>query len=304
MNAFIDDYIAWVSDLIGDPAGDVRTTTEKRLRDLHAHHMSLYERFLRTSEEIGYSEQDYSIVSGTSEYILPGSFRRFIRLEKRVDGDPNAIEANVPSIPRWKMRNDTGVIIEPHASKMTFVPVPVQDEGTYTLCFQRQPVLLHKAKVSVVNSEWIYTDDLGSPTIVGDINPRSQYYLGEYVFPLGGAFAGIPHEITASGVGAGPGSEVSSKLGLKVENNPLLPGDEYELRPIVPRGLDKIIALSVALGRTSERMDPQRRGMLKSEWNEMFAACMHFLRSQATDMKRLPKHSTWMDSTIDPMAGP
>ena len=305
MQSFIERYTSWVDELIGDPSSSKRTTSEKRLRDLEAHHLSVYERLLTVSSSettIGYTETNINIIKDQEFYRLPGNFRSFIRFERRLNGDPNNILDSTRTVAEWQ-RGDRGIIISSPERGFRFRPVPTNTD-VWTLVYQSAPIILHWG--TITDSDKIKPGSITIPLTVpeaqGEVVPWDEYYKGAIIHILEAkSGAGQSIEITAFNAATGE-CTLRNGFGIVPEIDSETPL-QYEFRTLLPRGYDKLIALSVAMGRMPERVDSDRWRMMKREWNEMFESARSYFRSTTSDRPQRVNMSH-SGGTLDPFALP
>ncbi len=315
MEAFVERYHAWIDDLLNDPAERRRHPVAKRLRDLDAHQKTIYERILKTSQaraQIGYCESTITLQDGVEFYRWPGNFRRFLRFERRVfddpaparisgvssTGDPNNVLERMGTIAPWEYGRGVVMMTQQRGFRVSPVPTLSGDE-VWTLCYQKGPIHPHwgtfEASPTVIGTDFMKIPAT-IPADQGNVVRWPDYYVGEVL------------RIIEAGTGAGQFIEVTGfnpvdgKCTLKHDFRPTPTGTiKYEFGTFLPEGLDKIVALSVALANTAVSDRSEQRGLLMKEFKEMFAGCSHYFNSQTADRPHSANPSR-ADTTVDPMA--
>ncbi len=306
MRAFIEDYVGWVREYLGDPGRSKRLTPESVLRDLHAEHMVIYEELLKASYQdtvIGYTEATIKLRRDTEFYNFPGNFRQFLGLERRLVDNPRTVVDRL-STKRFGSR-DRGITISSaqRGFKATRVPIVIEESQDWVLMYQKQPVVLHWADDGELVTDQTVRLPSSVPESQGEVVPETSYYVGEllHVIDPGAINQSIP--VTAynavtriltlrdpviglvkSGRG---GRQVGSKF-------------KYEFRTVLPRGIDKLIACSVALGKTSDRTDSTKHRLLVKERRKFLQAARNWFRTATQD--RAPTIRGRGVQTLDPMA--
>lgn len=298
MRTFIEDYMDWVREALNDTSTTKRLTTTQLLRDLHAHHQSVYEKLLRvsgTESTFSYAEASITLQSGREYYRLPGNFRFFLGFEKREDGDPNKILCRLPSIADWNY--GPGIIISSPELGFRIRPVPqISADETWVLRYQKGPIVLHYG-------DGLYTPgnfrlQASIPAEQGERVDLENYYANELIHFPAPLQSGIDTTMNCTEVLTyNPISR-----GCTLRNNPAYPGTDvrYEFRTFLPRGMDKLIALSVALNQTANRSDPEKRKLLKDEWNDLWVSAKSYVKRVARDKLELRPKSQY--SEVDPYA--
>lgn len=301
MDSFVERYNDWLDDLLNDPADRRRNPVAKRLRDLDAHHKSIFERILKTSQaraQIGYCEASIILQDGVTFYQWPGNFRRFLRMERRIDGDPNKVAEHMRTIAPWESRR--GIVLMTPERGFRVQPTPtLTSNETWTLCYQKGPIHPHWGTITATPTN-IGADFIKIATSIppeqGNLVLWPAYYVGETV------------RILDAGTGAGQAIEVESfnpsdgQCTLKHNFAPVPSGTvKYEFGSFLPEGYDKIVAVAVALAHTPVRDRVTQRGLLTKEYKELMAAAMHYFNSQTADRPHTA-NPTWADRTVDPMA--
>jgi len=315
VEAFVERYNAWIDDLLNDPAERRRHPTAKRLRDLDAHQKTIYERILKTSQaraQIGYCEATITLQDGIEFYRFPGNFRRFLRFERRADtdvnasrisgvsgmGNPNNVMETMGTVAPWEYGR--GVILMTQQRGFRVKPVPtLTEDQVWTLCYQKGPIHPHYATFES-DAENVGPSFLRIPASVsadqGTVVRWPDYYVGEVL------------RILDASAGAGQFIEVSAynpkngQCTLRHDFRPTPSGTiKYEFGSFLPEGLDKIVAVSVALANTAVADRTEQRSLLTKEWKELYAACSHYFNSATADRPH-SANPTYMDATVDPMA--
>ena len=283
--SFIEDFIEWVNEALGDPGGQKRVTIASRLRDLHTHHLSVFERLLRTSSEestIRFAETDIAIEPDREHYPFPGNFREFISLQRMSD-DNRSVLQSMSTIPEWDNQSSGIKIVSP-SSGFRIQPIPVSSDGntwTYRLRYKKQPILLHYGTAVSLG-----TDSEGNhflqfqpnlPEEQGTFVNRVNYYQGEriHIYSSATGGEGQSNEVVSSGGGL---CYVRDQWQMTQDGS-----QKYEIVPVLPRGYDKLIALSVAMNRSMSRRDPEHWFALKREWRELFYAAKNYYRTTTSD---------------------
>lgn len=302
MEAFVERYHAWLDELLNDPGDRRRFPITSRLRDLDAHQKSLYERILKTSQaraQMQYAEADITISNGVEFYRWPGNFRRFLKFERRVDGDPNNIMETMKTIAPWD-KGRRGVVLMTPERGFRVQPVPqMTEEQTWTLCYQKGLIHPHWGSFAATGSN-VGPNFLRFPASIPDAQgylvKHPQYYAGEVL------------RIIDAGTGGGQSIEVSNfsvgtlQCDLRHNFSPVPTGQiKYEIGGFFPEGLDKIVAVTVALSKTPMADRAEQRSLLMKEFKELYAACSHYFNSQTADRPHRPDPS-YADSTVDPFA--
>lgn len=302
MEAFVERYHAWIDELLNDPSDRRRHPVAKRLRDLDAHQKTLFERILKTSQarsQIGYCETTMILQNDVEFYRWPGNFRRFLRMERRVDGDPKNVMETLGTIAPWDRTRRGIVLMTPERGFRISPPLTVTEDQEWTLCYQKGPIHPHWGSFTAA-PEVIGSDFLKIPQTIpaeqGTVVRWPHYYVGEVL------------RIVDASTGAGQFIEVESynpsdgKLTLRHNFTPVPSGTvKYEFGSFIPEGLDKIVAVSVALGNTPVADRSEQRRLLMMEWKELFAAVMHYFNSTTTDRPH-SANPTYAATTVDPMA--
>lgn len=298
MQAFIEDYLEWVTEILGDPGKNKRTTHSMWLRDLHAHHLKIFERLLQVSGDeslIGYHETDITLEDRKEFYSLPGNFRKFIGFERRLDGDPTKVTDRMGTVPQWS--GDRGIVLLDHHRGFQVRPLLlIGDNQTWTLRYQKGPIHLHWGSVNVDEvrigrNTFTLAEDV--PAEQGTLINREDYYKGELIYLVE---TDQVSEVTAYSV-------TKRRCTLRHTFSPPPTGlVKYEFRTVLDRGIDKLFALAVAIEKTAARADPDKRRLLISEFKEFFASAKKYLRDLTSDRPPLPNLSRQGGPT-DPFAG-
>jgi hypothetical protein len=286
MRAFIEDYVGWVREYLGDPGRSNRLTPESVLRDLHAEHMVIYEELLKASYQdtvIGYTEATIKLRRDTEFYNFPGNFRQFLGLERRLVDNPRTVVDRL-STKRFGSR-DRGITISSaqRGFKATRVPIVIEESQDWVLMYQKQPVVLHWADDGELVTDQTVRLPSSVPESQGEIVPETSYYVGEllHVIDPGAINQSIP--VTAYNAV----TRILTKF-------------KYEFRTVLPRGIDKLIACSVALGKTSDRTDSTKHRLLVKERRKFLQAARNWFRTATQD--RAPTIRGRGVQTLDPMA--
>ena len=298
MNAFIEDYLEWVEEMLGDPSGQRRATPAKRLRDLHAHHMTLYERFSRAAGNmmrIGFAETDITVENEKDFYQLPGNFRKFISFKRFSDDNPNNLVDEYPTIDDWA-DGSRGIIILSPQQGFRIRPRPTIDaDQTWTLRYEVRPIRLHWGIAQSVTETTITLQD-NLPEAQGQIVRQTDYYKGSLIHIVD-ATTGVGQSIDVISF-----SPESLTCTLRHSFNPIPTGAvKYEFRTELPRGYDKIFALSVAMAQTANRTNSEAWRALHKEWREFYSAARAFFSGPTRDRPHRPNAST-VETTVDPLA--
>lgn len=298
MQAFIEDYIEWVREQLGDPGRSKRLTPESVLRDLHAEHMVVFEELLKASAQetiIGYTEAIITLRNDTEFYSFPGNFRQFMGLERRLVDNPRSVVDRLGTKPFGS--TDRGITISSvqRGFKVTRVPIIAEESQEWTLMYQKQPIVLHWSSDGQALNSLLVKMPASIPAEQGQIIRSSNYYVGELLHVIGDADSNQSVEVTnyvpAAGVLTLREPLVASSPSAKIK---------YEFRTFLPRGLDKLIATSVALGKTSDRTDPVKHRMLIRERRKFLRAARNYFRTATQD--RVPAIRGRGRQTVDPMA--
>lgn len=297
MRAFIEDYIDWVREYLGDPGLSKRLTAESVLRDLHAEHMVIYEELLKASYQdtvIGYTEATIKLRSDTEFYNFPGNFRQFLGLERRLVDNPRSVVDRLGTKPFGS--RDRGITISSaqRGFKVTRVPIVIEESQDWVLMYQKQPIILHWAD----EGRWRggFTFELGTPSgSQGQLVREQNYYTGELLHIIDETQLNRSIEVVGHAPQLGQVYFGTDLLGL-----PLNAKVKYEFRTVLPRGIDKLIATSVALGKTSDRTDPVKHRLLVKERRKFLQAARNHFRTATQD--RAPAIRGRGLKTLDPMA--
>lgn len=299
MRAFIEDYVEWVREYLGDPSRSKRLTPESVLRDLHAEYMVVYEELLKASAGetvIGYAEATISLRSDTEFYSFPGNFRQFLRLERRLVDNPRSVVDRLET--KRFGSTDRGITISSAQCgfKATRVPIVIEESQDWVLMYQKGPIVLHWADNGKVINNQAVRLPASLPEAQGQIVAQADYYVGELLHSIDARRPNQSIEVTAY-------NPATRALLLR---EPLLgdyrPGDEfkYEFRTLLPRGTDKLLATCVALGKTSDRTDPVKHRLLIRERRKFLQAARNYFRTATQD--RAPAIRGRGLQTVDPMA--
>jgi hypothetical protein len=306
MKTFIEDYLEWVPELVGDPAGGKRFSTSSLMRDLYSESCVIYEDLLRVSSAesvLGYTESVIKIENDKEFYSLPGNFRQFVRLERRVGasasdcGDPDDILDRLGTVP--VLSRDRGIVISDVERGFRITPVPtIDDEQWWTLCYQRGPARLHWGTGEVLSANFFRM-----PASVleqqGEIISTINYYSGTMLHILEDPTQGVREqfaEITSGGPVANGTLEYATRSSLNKGRGTA----KYEIRPFLPPGLDKLIAVCVALARCAPRANVEVHSLLVRERKKYFNAARQWFRTTTQD--RPPTLPSRGLKTVDPMA--
>lgn len=292
MRAFIVDFNEWVKQSLGDPAFSKRVTSDRILRELEVKHLEVYENILRISSGVGYTETEIIIQNGKEFYPLPGNFRRFRGLEKRIiRSESNSVTGVYSTLHPWEPGPGIEILSGQNGFKIRPVPILTSDE-TWTLKYQAGTVILHYGTAREVGNGYIdFQSDL--PSAQGEIVSRDDYYKGSLI------------GIVSADSGVGQVMECSGYLG--ADNRALLRHDfsstptgavVYEIRPILPRPYHKLIALGAAITFAAERRDFQGRATLIHEWRELWRATKNYFGDVTTDSA--PRYQDIESSGYDP----
>lgn len=299
MRAFIEDYIEWVREYLGDPGRTKRLTPESVLRDLHAEHMVIYEELLKASYQdtvIGYTEAVIKLRSDTEFYNFPGNFRQFLGLERRLVDNPRSVVDRLGT-KRFGSR-DRGITISSaqRGFKVTRVPIIIEESQDWVLMYQKQPIVLHWATAGRYLSPTEFKLASAVNESQGQIVKAYNYYVGELLHLISD---NVPQQ-SIEVVSYNPSSHMcelrDSLVGEFVINAPY----KYEFRTFLPRGIDKLIACSVALGKTSDRTDSTKHRLLVKERRKFLQAARNWFRTATQD--RAPTIRGRGIQTLDPMA--
>lgn len=295
--SFIQETIELVKDNLGDPHTTRRLTDARILRDLHIAQRDIWERLLQVSGQegsVGRAEATITIENGKALYALPGNFRHFISMERRLDGERNRVSARLPSIGIYD--SGPGVEILSAERGMHVRPEPTID-GTqgWTLIYEKGPVPLHYAKAGGVSDTALVGGTPG--TSAGEFVLMDNFYNASMV------------RVYQAGTGAPQTREVevftAETRTFKMRHAwDVKPTGEiwYEVRPALPSEYDHIYALKVAIMNCTRRQQSQRKRELQRDYKEAWFACINHFNSNVADRgpgRTLP----YMDTRVDPYDG-
>lgn len=273
--AFLERYFAEVNEHLNDPSFSVRTTQDRKLRMLLTQEAVIWERLLSAAEEsvLGKAEAVITLQNGKKFYPLPGNFRKWIRLEKRLEGDPN----HVSSILRTKHVHgtDAGVILLTAQRGMEIDPVPrFSSDQDWTLIYQKGPIIHHYGTVSNVTSMSLTSGEVS----VGTLQRIDNFYAGS-MLKIFDAETGAPQtrEVLSS----------QGKAGSFQFRHPLdmIPTGKiwYETVPALDEGLDSLYAYDVAMAIMATRKLTRQRQLMMNTRMELFTAAKDQFMSLTTD---------------------
>lgn len=277
--SFIERYLELVDHNLSDPHTTRRLTTERKLRDLEAVEVTVWERLLAASGQetvTGRHQVEITLENDKEFYLLPGNFRRFWWFRRFQGGDTDVTLGELPSIAEFDF--GPGVFIITPQRGMQVIPKPnITGTQTWTLCYQKGPVKLHYARAGKVGAKSIAA---GTPPANG----------GEIVFS-DGYYNGSVVNVYRADKGSQQAREVldwnanEGTFVLKHAFSPTPTGDVwYEIMPALPEPYDHLYAMDVAI-RNLGRRPAQRakRRELKDERKEMFNAAINFVLSGVAD---------------------
>ncbi len=295
MQSFLERFYDDVDTNLDDPRTTKRTTKQKKLALLHTVDRQIWEKILMlTGQEsmAGYAEVEITISDDKEFYLLPGNFRQFLRLERRTDGDRNAVEARLNSIPFYD--TDPGVVVLSEQRGMLVKPKPVLTaDETWTLSYLAGPISLHFATAGKITDTTIVAGTPGEDA--GDLVLSDAYYDNAML------------RIYEAETGSLQIREISNwnhkakVFTLRHAWNTIPTGTvKYEIRPSVPPAYDDLYAMDVAIRILGQR----RRGRngLKSDRNELWNACTGYFLSNVAD--RAPERTLPIrKDEVDPYFG-
>lgn len=273
--AFLERYSAEVSDLLNDPHFSVRTPSETRLRMLLTQEKVIWERLLSAADEsvIGMAEATITLQNGKRFYPLPGNFRKWIKFEKRLNGDPNHVSAILKT--KHVHNTDTGVILLTAQRGIEIDPVPIfSSDQDWTLIYQKGSVIHHYGTASHVTPFSLTSGEVS----VGTLQRIDNFYAGS-MLKIFDADTGAPQtrEVISSQGQAG-----SFQFRHQLD---IIPTGKiwYETVPALDEGLDSLYATDVAMAIMATRKLSRQRSLLMSTRMELFSAAKDQFMSLTTD---------------------
>lgn len=273
--AFLERYFAEVNDHLNDPSFSVRTTQERKLRMLLTQEAVIWERLLSAAEEsvIGMAEAVITLENGKRFYPLPGNFRKWIKLEKRLDGDPNHVSAILKT--KHVHNTDAGVILLTAQRGLEIDPVPVfSSNQDWTLIYQKGPIIHHYGRAKYVTSMSLTAGE----TSAGTLQRINNFYAGS-MLKIFDADTGAPQIMEViSSQGAAGSFQFRHPLDM-------IPTGEvwYETIPALDEGLDSLYSYDVAMAIMATRKLTRQRQLLMSTRMELFSAAKDQFMSLTTD---------------------
>lgn len=273
--AFLERYFTEVGELLNDPSFSLRTTPERKLRMLTTHEAALWERFLSASTDavIGMAEANITIENGKRFYPLPGNFRKFIRLEKRLNDDPNQVLSILPT--KAVHNDDVGIILITAQRGFELDPIPILSEDqTWVLIYHKGPVKHHYGVAASVLPYSLTAGETSQGTLVRVDN----FYAGSLL------------KIFDADLGAPQYAEVISYLGkpgafqFRFALNPVPTGTVwYETVPALDEGLDSLYAYDTAMAVLASRKQIRQRSLLMNTRMEIYQACLNQFTTLTSD---------------------
>ena len=289
MDAFIEDFLEEVLEDLGDPSTTRKLTDSIRLRRLWPEMTAVFEELLKASGQhttIGYTETNITIVDGQDSYQLPGGFRIFLGLEKRVSDNRDNVSDRLQT--KDVDSRERGVRIMSPDRGMRIWPKPTaSDAGTWVLRYRARPIRLHWG---IAKSVGVSSGDteLGTLTFQDDPLPANQ---GEKVrrdaYPAGQLIQILAAE-NLSAVGQikeiKSYSAVSDVATMTAAWSPTPAGEvKYEILPFAPQDYRRVFAVSVALAMTSARTDLDKHRLLIRERKKLMKALRNYFRTATRD---------------------
>lgn len=284
--AFIERYFTEVSEWLNDPNLSVRNSSEKKLRMLGTFEKMIWERLLPASSEavLGMTEAVIPIQNGKRFYPLPGNFRKFIRLERRLEGDPNRVQSILPT--KHVHSTEPGVILISALKGFEIDPSPIlAAEQDWTLIYHKGSVNHHYGVAKDINPLSLSSDSVVQGTISGIDN----FYAGS-LLRVFDADTGAPQVLVVDSY-SGPGRSFQFRFPF----DPLPTGSKvwYETMPVLDEGLDSLYAVDVAMAILAQRKMSRQRNLLMNTRMELLSAAKQQFQSLTSD--RGPERSLPID---------
>lgn len=289
MDAFLEDFLEEVLEELGDPATSRRADPKVFLRRLWSEMTAIYEELLKASaqqSQFGYTETDITLVKDQDSYPLPGGFRIFEGLEKRVDGDRTQITDRLYT--KDISSGDRGVrILSPDRGMRIWPPPTASDAGTWTLRYRSRPIKLHWGIAqSVVNAvargrEWgLLEFQAEIPVEQGIKVRRNAYPVGQLVHILDASNRSAVGQIREiEQYSASNDTAFMTTAWSPVPSGPV----KYEILPFAPEDYRRVFSVSVALAMTSSRTDVDKHRLLVRERKKLLKALRNYYRTTTRD---------------------
>jgi len=274
--AFLERYFAEVNEHLNDPSFSVRTTPERKLRMLLTQEAVIWERLLAASEQavIGKAEATITLKNGKRFYPLPGNFRKWIKFEKRLNGDPNHVTAILKT--KQVHNTDVGIILLTAQRGFEVDPVPVfSSDQDWTLRYQKGSIIHHYGVASHITKMSLTAGE----TSVGTLQRIDNFYAGS-MLKIFDAETGSPQTREIISSQGKPGSfQFRHPLDMIPTGNKIW----YETVPPLDEGLDSLYAYDVAMAIMATRKLTRQRQLMMSTRMELFTAAKDQFMSLTTD---------------------
>lgn len=302
MESFLEDFLEEVLEDLGDPSTTRKAGPKVYLRRLWPEMTAVYEDLLKASaqhSQFGYTETDIELVKDRDDYPLPGGFRIFEGLEKRVDGNRRHVTDRLQT--KDISSSESGVrIISPDQGMRIWPPITASQAGTWTLRYRSRPVKLHWGIAHQVSSVAGFLRFQRDPLPIeqGIKVKRDGYYVGQFFRILSADNAAAVGQIRQIREYSAAGDFVrSTKPFIPVPTGTV----KYEIMPFAPEDYRRVFAVSVALAMTSSRTDPDKHRLLVRERRKHLRALRNYYRTTTRDRGHT-RRSEGM-RTGDPFAG-
>lgn len=303
MDAFLEDYLEEVLEELGDPSTTRKASAKIFLRRLWPEMTAIYEELLKASaqqSQFGYTETDIILVEGQDAYPLPGGFRIFEGLEKRVDGDRKQISDRLYT----KDIADAGRgvrIISPDRG-MRIWPSPTSSQaGTWTLRYRSRSIKLHFGTAKSVSQTQLLLQFQQDPLPIsqGVKVRRDAYYAGQLLQIIEADNQNSVGQIREIRSYSAADDSVRFTTPWSVVPQGSV---KYEIMPFAPEDYRRVFAVSVALAMTSSRTDPDKHRLLIRERKKHMKALRNYYRTTTRDRGHV-RRSHGLITTGDPFAG-
>lgn len=273
--AFLERYFAEVNEHLNDPSFSVRTSIERKLRMLLTQESVIWERLLSAAEEsvIGKAEATITLKNEKRFYPLPGNFRKWIKFEQRLNGDPNHVSATLKT--KHVHNTDSGVILLTAQRGIEIDPVPIfSSDQDWTLIYQKGPIIHHYGIASNITPMSLTSGEVSA----GTLQRIDNFYAGS-MLKIFDAETGAPQtrEVISS-QGAAGSFQFRHPLDI-------LPTGKiwYETVPALDEGLDSLYSYDVAMAIMATRKLTRQRQLLMSTRMELFTAAKDQFMNLTTD---------------------
>ena len=308
MDSFLEDFLEEVLEDLGDPSTTRKAEAKVYLRRLWPEMTAIYEELLKASaqhSQFGYTETDIELVKDRDDYPLPGGFRIFEGLEKRVDGNRRNITDRLQT--KDISSSERGVrIISPDQGMRIWPPITESQAGTWTLRYRSRSIKLHWGMARAVGFFPSGGVNLGRLTLQEDPLPveqgvkvrRDGYPVGQFVQILSAENKIAVGQVRQVKHYSAAGDHMTFTTAWSP--TPIKPV-KYQILPFAPEDYRRVFAVSVALAMTSSRTDPDKHRLLVRERKKHLRALRNYYRTTTRDRGHV-RRSEGM-RTGDPFAG-